>query len=99
MAFEREVIMTIRYWVNSYDEQRLLNKALRTDDTTIASPSHIRLGSLGNTIHLNLYAKVLRKDIGLQDLWEPLVKVLRSSNINVGPHDVSHFWVCDPYNF
>ncbi|KAF9784788.1 hypothetical protein BJ322DRAFT_1109498 [Thelephora terrestris] len=76
MAFEREVIMDIRYRVNAYDEQCLFYKNVEPDINTVTHRSHVQLGSLDNIIHLSSYATKLRKDIHLQDLQKLLTEFL-----------------------
>lgn len=78
MAFEREVIMNIRYRVDAHDEQCLFENGgphLSTDPSAIHS--HTRLGSLDGIMHVSSYAKKIRKDIHLQDLQKLLATFLR----------------------
>ena len=97
MAFEREVIMSIRYRVDAYDEQCSFD-----DDTNLGlnadapvTRSHVRLGSLDKTIHLGSYAKKLGIDIHLQGLLALLVAFLRLNHvINIEENVLSGFKVC-----
>jgi len=69
MAFEQEVIVNIHHRVDAYDEQCLFeNESSGPSADAPVSRSHVRLGSLDNTIHLGSYAKRLSQDIRLQDL-------------------------------
>ncbi|KAF9789540.1 hypothetical protein BJ322DRAFT_1177836 [Thelephora terrestris] len=81
MAFEREVIMNIRYRVNAFDEQCLFNGNLDEDTDAIAHRSHVQLGSLDSVIHLSSYAKKLGKDICLQDFQKILTTFLYLNRI------------------
>ena len=69
--------MSVRYQVDVYDEQHSLNDTSTTlDANTLASaapsPSHVRLGSLNNILHLGSYAKKLSIDIHLDNFQELL---------------------------
>lgn len=95
MAFEREVIMNIRYRVNAYDEQSLFNENPGPDTNTVAHCSHVRLGSLNKIIHLSSFAKKLSKDIELQDLRTLLAKFLRLNHIlSVDNNEISGLQAC-----
>jgi hypothetical protein len=94
MAFEREVIMSIRYQVDAQDEQCLFgdkSSALDTDANIIHS--HVRLGSLDGVIHLSSYAKKLEKDIHLQGLQDILIKFLHLNCVLNMECDASAFQV------
>ena len=98
MAFEREVIMNIRYRVDAYDEQCLFDDDanLSLNANTPVTHSHVRLGSLDNTIHLSSYAKKLSIDIRLQGLQALLVTFLHLNHvIDIEENVISGFKVCD----
>ena len=94
MVFEQEVITSIRYRVDAYDEQCSFDQGsdVNTDTSVL---SHVRLGSLDNIMHLSSYAKKLNKDISLCDLPNLLTKFLLLSNVlNRKEIDISYFKVC-----
>ena len=82
MTFEREVVMSIRYRVDAYDEQCLFDDtdSSLSADVTITR-SHIRLGSLDKIIHLSSYAKKLSTDIHLQNLQALLTAFFRLNHV------------------
>jgi len=97
MAFEREVIMNIRYRVDAYDEQCLFDdesSGLNADESVVRS--HVQLGSLEKIIHLGSYAKKLGNDICLQDLQKLLTTFLHLNHVfDVEDNAISDFKVCD----
>lgn len=93
MAFEREVITSIRSRVDAYDERCLFN-----DSNTSAVRPHIRLGSLDTAIHLESYAKKISIDIDLQDLQTLLTKFLHLNHALIAEDtDISGFQVRDSH--
>jgi len=95
MAFEREVIMNVRYRVDAYDELCSFGDASSdVDANAIIIRSHIRLGSLDKIIHLSSYAKKLSVDVRLPDLQTLLVKFLRLNRVlDTESDDISSFKV------
>ena len=74
--------MTIRHRVDAYDEQCVFEDESSGPDTDASiSRSHVRLGSLDNTIHLSSYAKKLSGDICLRDLRDLLTLFFRLNHV------------------
>ena len=94
MAFEREVITSIRYRVEAHDKQSSFNSADSGLDADVSVRSHVQPGSLDNIIHLKSYAKKLNADINLQDLQQLLTMFLRLNCVLATEYvDISTFQV------
>ena len=82
MAFEREVIVNIRYRVDAYDDECLFDDVGSGPDADASvTRSNVRLGSLDKIIHLGSYAKKLSIDICLQDFQSLLAAFLRLNHV------------------
>ncbi|KAF9643998.1 hypothetical protein BDM02DRAFT_3132038 [Thelephora ganbajun] len=88
-----EVIMSICYRVDTYNEQHLFNNTSSDLNTnTSAICLHIQLGSLDKIMHLYSYTKKLSIDIKLQDFLTLLTKFLHLNHVlDTENNDISNF--------
>ena len=80
MAFEREVILNIRHWLEMYEQQRLFEENADEEDIpSVAefSHSHVHLGSRQHSLKLPTYEGILKEELGLPDFGDSLTKFLR----------------------
>jgi len=80
MAFEREVVLNIRHWLEMHEQQQLFDE--NTDEANAPSMaqfsfSHIHLGSRQRSLKLPTYEKVVEEALGFSNFGDSLAKFLR----------------------
>ena len=80
MAYEKEVILSIRHRIEAYEQERLFNDNIDDDldDTTATfENARVRLGSCQRGFKLPSYEQVLEGEIGFCGFGDSLARFLR----------------------
>jgi len=82
MEYEKEVVLSIRHRIETYEQQRLFDDNIIDEDYTpgldaMFENSHVHLGSRQRSLKLLSYEKVLEESQGFDGLSDSLAKFLR----------------------
>ena len=80
MAYEKEVVLSIRHRIEAYEQEQAFNTNIPDNSNDMVARfdgSHIHLGSRQRGLKVPSYGQVLEAELGLHDFGDSLARFIR----------------------